>query len=357
MIRKITGTGAGKGPVISFHDGMEGADQWGGFLAGADRVALDFHPYFAFANVGAGPLTAYVPKPCKDFGPQSAEGMRTFGLTGAGEWSNGFNDCGLYLNRVGAGSRYEGTYESEPGPRYGSCEEWANYDEWTQATKDSLRSFMLAHMDALQVGAVGHLLRTGIFTRTLQNYFFWTWKVGNTTATGKVGSPLWSYRLAIEGGWAPTDPREAEGYCDTIGSPYDRFTGPPKGWQVGSANQGDVPTIGNYVWPPREIGGFKGAEIAALPRYNPIGPIPTPPVPEFKDPDTAKPIDMGDGWFDDTDAELMSVPDPSCAYPDPWKANNVAVPDCAGIPAIEATTTRKRDLIAAIPRPIARRLE
>lgn len=48
MIRGITGLGEGNGPVISIHDGFEGLPQWVGFMTGADRVALDTHPYFAF---------------------------------------------------------------------------------------------------------------------------------------------------------------------------------------------------------------------------------------------------------------------------------------------------------------------
>ena len=40
MIREITGTGAGNGPVIAVHDGFAGVGSWAGFLAGADRLAL-----------------------------------------------------------------------------------------------------------------------------------------------------------------------------------------------------------------------------------------------------------------------------------------------------------------------------
>jgi glucan 1,3-beta-glucosidase len=53
-----------------------------------------------------------------------------------------------------------------------------------------------------------------------QNYFFWTWKIGNSTATGKVETPFWSYQLALEHGWAPTDPRDADGQCDRIGAGF-----------------------------------------------------------------------------------------------------------------------------------------
>jgi glucan 1,3-beta-glucosidase len=48
MIRSITGYGAGNGPIIAMHEGFEGIAAWNGFLSGADRLALDQHPYLAF---------------------------------------------------------------------------------------------------------------------------------------------------------------------------------------------------------------------------------------------------------------------------------------------------------------------
>jgi glucan 1,3-beta-glucosidase len=48
MIREITGKGDGNGPFISIHDGFQGVATWAGFLPNSDRIALDYHPYFAF---------------------------------------------------------------------------------------------------------------------------------------------------------------------------------------------------------------------------------------------------------------------------------------------------------------------
>ena len=60
----------------------------------------------------------------------------------------------------------------------------------------------------------------------LQNYFFWTWKIGNSSTTGKVEAPFWSYKLGLEQGWMPKDPREAIGTCGGA-SP---FKGPLESW-------------------------------------------------------------------------------------------------------------------------------
>jgi glucan 1,3-beta-glucosidase len=54
MIRGITGLGNGNGPFVSIHDAFAESD-WAGFMAGADRLALDFHPYAIFSG---GPSTA-----------------------------------------------------------------------------------------------------------------------------------------------------------------------------------------------------------------------------------------------------------------------------------------------------------
>ena len=77
-----------------------------------------------------------------------------FGVTFAGEYSNGFNDCGFYLRSV------------EPyTPSNPDCPFWNDWQNWDQATKDGLLNFALASMDALE------------------NPFFWTWKVRNLRVT------------------------------------------------------------------------------------------------------------------------------------------------------------------------------
>jgi len=42
-----------------------------------------------------------------------------------------------------------------------------------------------------------------------QQWFFWTWKIGPSAVDNSPRSPLWSYKLGIDNGWIPLDPREA----------------------------------------------------------------------------------------------------------------------------------------------------
>ena len=65
----------------------------------------------------------------------------------AGEFSNSFNDCGLYLRGV------NGT------AIFGDCDPWQDSSTWTAGTKAGIQAFSEASMDALR------------------DWFFWTWKV------------------------------------------------------------------------------------------------------------------------------------------------------------------------------------
>ena len=110
MIREITGTGQGNGMWIAFHDGFRGLPGWSGFLSGADRVAMDQHNYLAFSTPSNDSVGYTAGKPCNFWGSNYANSMNQFGFTFSGEFSLAIVDCGEYLNNVGNGARYDGTY-------------------------------------------------------------------------------------------------------------------------------------------------------------------------------------------------------------------------------------------------------
>lgn len=156
MIRNITGVGAGKGPYMSVHDGFTGVSGWAGFMPGSDRVILDSHPYFAFtgpsnspiaSGTGSGAGGVWPLQACNAWGNGFNASRNNFGVTVAGEFSAGFNDCGLFLKGVGV------------SPQTSNCAAWQDSTNWSAATKAGVMAFTLASMDALQ------------------DYFFWTWKV------------------------------------------------------------------------------------------------------------------------------------------------------------------------------------
>lgn len=150
ITRNAGGTGQGNGPYVSFHDAFFPRSSWANFIPNADRTTLDSHPYLCFNGQSSAPMSSYATTPCTAWGGLVNTSMSAFGLTNAGEFSNAVTDCGLFLNGVNLGTRYEGTY---PGvwPVVGSCTPWTDWQNYDSATKQAIRQFALASMDALQV--------------------------------------------------------------------------------------------------------------------------------------------------------------------------------------------------------------
>ncbi|KAJ7461029.1 glycoside hydrolase family 5 protein [Mycena galericulata] len=309
-VRLASGLGEGNGPLVSFHDGFIGLSQWAGFIEGADRATLDTHPYLCFSDQSTAPISSYATSPCNSWGSEINSTMSDFGFIVAGEFSNAVTDCGLYVNGVGQGVRYEGTYDQGgPWPDLGNCTtDWLEYQNWSAATKNSYKTFAMASMDALQ------------------NWFFWTWKVGNSTA-GIVEAPHWSYSLGLQNGWMPTDPRSAVGQCGNS----NPFEGSLSAWQTGGAGAGTIAAGATPEWPPATI-SFPGTQSPAgdLPTYTPAGSPVTLPGPTFTSTSgVAAPtasISVGSGWQNSADTAGMMGPIAGCSYFDPWIGSTVQPP-------------------------------
>ena len=95
-------------------------------------------------------MSTYATTPCTTWGSIVNASSSAFGLTNAGEFSNAVTDCGLYLNGVNLGARYDGTFAGN-WPSQGSCDTWTDYQSWSTQTKSDIMQFALASMDALQV--------------------------------------------------------------------------------------------------------------------------------------------------------------------------------------------------------------
>jgi glucan 1,3-beta-glucosidase len=155
-VRNITGIGQGKGPIIAIHDGLIGLAAWEGFLTGADRLGLDSHYYFAFSrDAYTTDFRQMINRPCQWWASGFNTSTNNFGLTHGGEWSLAPNDCGLWLNAVGQGSRYDGSH-SDGGSATGSCDGFTDVADFSDTFKSQLQRFTLAQMD------------------TFQNFMFWS---------------------------------------------------------------------------------------------------------------------------------------------------------------------------------------
>lgn len=151
-IRSITGKGKGKGPFISIHDSFRGLAPWKDLLPGHDRLALDTHRYLAFATVDRTPFGDQSEIPCQSWAVEMNSSWTDFGVSLAGEFSLAVNDCGLYVNGVGVGTRWEGTVGGDAVR--GDCTEWKDWSGWTQQRKDDFKALALRSFDGLGVSVV-----------------------------------------------------------------------------------------------------------------------------------------------------------------------------------------------------------
>ncbi|MCJ1371135.1 exo-1,3-beta-glucanase [Loxospora ochrophaea] len=148
--------------VVMIHDAFQNIDSyWNGFMnaqSGVNDVALDTHQYQIFdqGQVSESP-SDHISSACA-LGPQVAG---TDKWTIVGEWTGAQTDCAKWLNGLGIGARYDGTYS---GSSYvGSCD--GKYTGTVAGLSDddksNIRHFVEAQMDAYEQ-------HTG--------WIFWTWK-------------------------------------------------------------------------------------------------------------------------------------------------------------------------------------
>lgn len=298
-LREITGIG--KGFYIAIGDGFAGISTWAGYLPNSDRIILDSHPYFAFngdandspiitTGADGNPGGVWPEQACSSWASQMVTSQSAFGINIAGEYSNGFNDCGFWLRGTMA-----------PTTNNPNCAFWNSYGSWNDTVKAGLKNFALASMDALVYP------------------FFWTWKI-NPTASGDIEAPLWSYQLGLQNGWMPTDPRDSVGKCKSLGVDNSGFDGQYLGYATGTG--GDlIPSSvsASFPWPPVEI---SNAAVLGyqLPNYTPTGTVVTLPPPT----NTGKRPSL-DGWADNNDNSPAPTPIQGCNYPDAYQTSG-AVP-------------------------------
>ncbi|KAL1410922.1 hypothetical protein Q8F55_001865 [Vanrija albida] len=321
MIRNMTGVGEGKGPILAVHDGFMGIKQWPAFLNGADRLAMDQHPYLAFDPPFTDTMSVNAQKACA-WGGGTNDTQTEWGIVLGGEWSIAWNDCGKWLLGVNSPP----IYPSSCAP----YDQWMNYN---QTFKDELKNLAMASMDSLQ------------------NWFFWTWKIGNSTELGYPSSPFWHYKLGLKEGWIPEDPRGAGGFCQAHGycEGCSQFGGTYPASAVGKGPA--TPTIfapqlsvfGH--WPPTALGGIgqpsqslsmNTNQIAMLPTLTQTGKPITLPTPTH-----AAKATIGNGWAYPQDTVGAYVTVAGCPYPDEYyaAAGTAGASTWTGIPIPTAVCT------------------
>ncbi|KAI1321831.1 hypothetical protein EDD11_000107 [Mortierella claussenii] len=217
-MRNITGTS--KGPWGVLHDGFLGLTEWEGFMPRSDRLALDVHQYLIFDHY----LIRLSRKeqatfPCNVWSQNMQRSIVKFGPTLVGEFSSATNDCATYLNGVGVGSRWDGSFKSEDDPPgnkksdaacrssknghiedFCSCDAQNKVETYSQEYRQFLTDFTQTQMDAFEQGL---------------GWFYWNFKT-ETNA-------LWSYFDGVDQGWIPKDANNRPGGCKALGRPITPY--------------------------------------------------------------------------------------------------------------------------------------
>ncbi|KAH8922479.1 glycoside hydrolase family 5 protein [Atractiella rhizophila] len=253
LVRQITGVGGG--PVVAMHDGFRsGQKQWKRFLEGNDRIALDSHSYLTFGKAPVNDsLDIQASRACEKYGVAYNDSMRDFGFSFCGEWSLAVNDCGMYLNGVTQGARYEGSYaygNEESYDPIGSCKEWNEYWNWSPERRQGLKQVAQAFMSSTR------------------NFFFWTWKIGPKKDSEHPPNPFWSYSLGLEYDYVPTfttpqSIEETNHFCDS------KFPGSTRSYWDGVMRIGDGTVdpkqLNQYgQWPPAALAGLRTDHLPTL---------------------------------------------------------------------------------------------
>lgn len=153
----------------------------------------------------------------------------------------------------------------------------------------------------------------------------------NSSVSGKVEAPAWSYSLGLDQGWIPKDPRSSVGTCKAAGI-NDPFDGTYQPYQTGGKGAGTIAPsfVSAYSkWPPASLSGVD--DIAYAPTYTATGPVPTLPPPVYTLRNGTR-VSGGSGWYDAADTAGAPVNVTGCRYPDPWAQSSIPEPTsiCGG---------------------------
>lgn len=148
---------------VIVHDAFKPAGYYADWLQPEDgywNVVLDHHEYQVF-DIGQLKLSTdeHVQAACelgRNFTTETLNGV-------VGEWSAAMTDCAPLLNGVYKGARYDGTFDGTAG--VGSCDGVNDVNTWSDESKQNVRKFAEAQMDAWEQ-------RSG--------WFYWTYKTENT---------------------------------------------------------------------------------------------------------------------------------------------------------------------------------
>lgn len=170
--------------VTVIHDAFLDIDgYWNGFMnsaTGVGNVMIDTHIYQVFTpgELSRTPCE-HVANACSNKGKLA--GTDKWAIVG--EWTGAQTDCAKWLNGLGTGARYDGTFTGSGGSYYiGNCAGKAEgtVAAMSQVDKTNLQYFVEAQLDAYEA-------HTG--------WIFWCWKTES--------APEWNFKDLLANGLIP----------------------------------------------------------------------------------------------------------------------------------------------------------
>lgn len=182
--------------AVVIHDAFEDVQTyWNGFMneaSGVNNVIIDTHIYQIFSD---GEVAM---KPCDHVQVACASAAHlaaTDKWTIVGEWTGAQTDCAKWLNGLGKGARYDGTFAGSTGYN-GNCDtKYEGTVDGLQAVdKTNLEYFIEAQLDAYEAHS---------------GWVFWAWKTES--------APEWHFQNLTRAGLIPQPltSRKHPGQCST----------------------------------------------------------------------------------------------------------------------------------------------
>lgn len=139
--------------IIVIHDAFEQFNYWDDFLTASDGdwgVLIDHHHYQVFDSTQLqSSMADHIELACS-WGKGT---LNEAHWTVCGEFSAALTDCAKWVNSVGFGARYDGTWtkDGETSPYIGSCENNEDITSWSEERKQNTRKFVEAQLDAFEM--------------------------------------------------------------------------------------------------------------------------------------------------------------------------------------------------------------
>ncbi|CCH61156.1 hypothetical protein TBLA_0E00950 [Henningerozyma blattae CBS 6284] len=185
----------GSNQNIIIHDAFEAYNYWDSFWNEQENgnwgITVDHHHYQVFS-----------PGECQRGIDERISVACAWGTgvlseqhwTVAGEFSAALTDCAKWLNGVGVGARFDGSYVKGSATSYyiGSCQNNDDIDSWSEERKQNTRRFIEAELDAFEMKG---------------GWIMWCWKTES--------APEWDVKLLAGAGvWPqPLTDRQYPGQC------------------------------------------------------------------------------------------------------------------------------------------------